>query len=382
MGLATVIHWQALPRREKVHTICMNDGVHPIRLVLKALGIFVILNAAFAGLHPQIGRLSIFNKVVSGRARLPAVNPAGQDFRIGDVDALFSAHVISGTVKSPGEYRVLLLGNSQTWGWLVPPSQTVAEYLNQRDWAGCHQNIRFYNLAYPFPSALRDFFYLHEALPYKPDMVIWMVTLESFSPRPIDQLLLDVDPTVRFGLLPAYGLQRYQPLIGRPLEFADSTLMGQGSHLKSLVVLQLYGIIWDATGIDNRPSEPLTDSTVGSQSSAQPRATSSSPKDLTFDVLQAGQTMLNGVPILVVNEPIPVSADPALRYNSIPVRQSYDQYQQRLRAYTSSATIPYRDFYDQIPASEFPAGNLHLTARGEKELAKLLAGEVAQIACP
>jgi hypothetical protein len=311
------------------------------------------------------------------------VNPAGQDFRIGDVDALFRAHVISASVKPPGEYRVLLLGDSQTWGWLVPPFQTVAEYLNERrDWAGCHRNVRFYDLAYPFPSVLRDFFYLHEALPYKPDMVIWMVTQESFSPRPIDQLLLDVDPKVRFGLLPDYGLQRYQPLIGRPLEFADSTLMGQGSHLKSLALLQLYGTIWDATGIDNRASEPMTDSTVSSRPSAQPGPASSAPKGLTFDVLQAGRTMLNGVPMLVVNEPIPISADPALRYNSIPLRQSYDQYQQTLRDYTSSAGIPFRDFYDQIPASEFPSGNLHLTARGEKELAKLLAGEVAQTACP
>ncbi len=163
----------------------MKPNIRPVRLLLKALIIFVILNAAFAALDPPVGQLSVYNWLVSRRERLPAVDPAGQDFRIGDINALFASDVISSQSETSGEYRVLLLGDSQTWGFLVPPSQTLAAYLNQRDSTACKRSLRFYSVAYPTPSVLRDLFYLHEALQYKPDLVIWMVTLESFKPRSI-----------------------------------------------------------------------------------------------------------------------------------------------------------------------------------------------------
>ncbi len=167
----------------------------------------------------------------------------------------------------------------------------------------------------------------------------------------------------------------------------DSTLVGQRIRFKSLVLLQLYGPIWDATGIDYRVSQALTESTAGnvqnaSQPSEPPAVPAVDPNALTFDVLKAGQAMLDGVPMLVVNEPIPISGDPALRYNSKGMRQSYDQYQRNLQSFAGGAGIPYLDYYNQIPASEFPSGNLHLTARAEKELAKYLTPEILKIACP
>jgi hypothetical protein len=149
----------------------------------------------------------------------------------------------------------------------------------------------------------------------------------------------------------------------------------------------MYGAIWDSTGIDYRAGAPSTESTVvnkpaTSQTSRQPTLPAIAPNVLTFDVLKAGQRMLSDVPMLVVNEPIPISENPTLRYNSEYPRQSYDQYRRNLQSFSASAGIHYLDYYDQIPASEFPAGNLHLTARAEKELAKLLTSEILKIACP
>jgi hypothetical protein len=77
---------------------------------------------------------------------------------------------------------VLLIGDSSTWGFLLPPGQTLAAHLNA---AGLRhpdgRKVRVYNLGYPVMSLAKDLLILSRAANrYEPDLIVWPLTLESF----------------------------------------------------------------------------------------------------------------------------------------------------------------------------------------------------------
>ncbi len=43
---------------------------------------------------------------------------------------MFASHEISAGAKPADEFRVILIGDSSTWGFLLPADQTLAAYLN------------------------------------------------------------------------------------------------------------------------------------------------------------------------------------------------------------------------------------------------------------
>src|SRR5512135_2627781 len=105
--------------------------ISPLRVVLKALVIFVVLNAAYAVMQPPVGRLSIYNRLVAGRLRLPTDQPAAaHNVSVNDLDALFASHVIADGTGTAAESRIVVLGDSQTWGWSEAPSTMLTEQLN------------------------------------------------------------------------------------------------------------------------------------------------------------------------------------------------------------------------------------------------------------
>ncbi len=42
------------------------------------------------------------------------------------------------------------------------------------------KHVRFYNLGYPVMSLAKDLLLLSYAQSYQPDLIVWLVTLESF----------------------------------------------------------------------------------------------------------------------------------------------------------------------------------------------------------
>lgn len=83
--------------------------------------------------------------------------------------------------KAADEFRVVLLEESGVWGWFLENEDTLAGQLNQIGLTTADgQRIVVYNLGYPLMSLSKDLLLLQEALPHEPDLLLWLVTLQSF----------------------------------------------------------------------------------------------------------------------------------------------------------------------------------------------------------
>jgi hypothetical protein len=376
----------------------VRPQIHPLRLVLKTVFAFAALSLAYAGARPPIGQLTVYNLLVPGLWRFPVqTGGTSEPFSIAaeDLQTLFSSHLIAKTPKAASEYRVLLLGDSQTWGASLASSETLGQQLNAAGLSACGKQLRFYNLAYPFPSVLKDFFILHESLQYKPDLVVWMLTAGSFLHNPASLGLVNDDPHPALALLHSYRLDKYRNLVGPEPSFLERTLTSQAGRLHKWARLQMYGPIWAATGSDlpwnvadfnswiSGLYPPETDSPANLDWNGYPPPTL--PKTgLFFDVLPAARQMTDGVPVLIVTEPIFIAPgrNSNIRYNFMYPRWAYDEFRQALQDAASRLGWDYLDLHDLVPHTSFVDSTYHLMPAGEAQVARALTPEVLRSACP
>ncbi len=365
-----------------------------LRVTLKAAGLFILLNIVFALLTPleNIGRISIYNTLVPGRTRLPyGENPAeSYSLSLNNIPATFASHKISGR-STTDEFRLLVLGDSGTWGWLLPPDQTLAAQINALELQTSDgRPIIAYNLGYPIMSLTKDLLLLDYALRYEPDAILWLVTLESM---PLDKQLFP--PIVQNNtartrdLIEAYTLN-LDPDDTRFIDpdFLESTLIGQRRELADWLRLQLYGVMWATTGIDQiipddyplRSSDFAEDISWQEYTEPQPLTES----ELAFDVLSAGLQLAGDKPVLIVNEPIFISEgeNSDLRYNFWYPRWAYDEYRTQMQSHADSAGWNYLDLWDSIAADEFTDSPVHITAEGTHQLALALQEPITALSAP
>src|SRR6266536_5685960 len=114
----------------------MKNDAHPLRVLLKAIFLFVAINLIFALVDPPLGKITLYNHIFPGRLRFPYEEKPSLYF-VGynapvyeDFDAMFGAHVISKR-KSANEFRLILLGDSATWGVCVSASEMLSEKINR-----------------------------------------------------------------------------------------------------------------------------------------------------------------------------------------------------------------------------------------------------------
>jgi hypothetical protein len=266
-------------------------------VILKALALLIIISLGFAWVEPlqALGGISLYNRIFPGRLRLPF----GEDFEksynisILQLNAMFASHEINAGDKPENEFRVLILGDSSVWGFLLNPDQTLSATLNDRNYRTSHDHpLRFYNLGYPTMSVTKDLLLLDCAQRYKPDLVLWFVTLESLPvQKQLESPLVQYNPVPARDLISEFRLGidlNDQRFIDRT--FWDRTLPGQRRTLADLIRLQLLGVMWAGTGIDHDvpltyepPQEELShDDTF---QDFQPGQLSSG--DLSFDILEA-----------------------------------------------------------------------------------------------
>ena len=91
---------------------------------------------------------------------------------------------------------MLILGDSGVWGWLLENEDTLAGQINEQM---LHtedgRRVVAYNLGYPIMSLTKDLMLLDAALEYDPDLILWPVTLASFSrPEQLEHPLLQNNP--------------------------------------------------------------------------------------------------------------------------------------------------------------------------------------------
>jgi hypothetical protein len=362
-----------------------------LRILVKALILFVLANLLFALVNPLpgLGRLSAYNVLFPGRERLPyGDNPArAYNVSVLNVDAMFASHELNAGPKPAGEFRVLLIGDSSTWGWLLKPADTLAAQINR---AGLRsqdgRQVRAYNLGYPIMSLAKDVLIIDHAMAYQPDLVIWLVTLESFpADKQLFHPLLQHNPAAERSLIARYGLKLNpnDPQFVTPTLW-DRTLVGSRRDLADLLRLQLYGVLWAATGIDQDYPAQYEPAAIDLQAdntfhSLQPPTLQAS--DLAFDELQAGVQRIGKIPLLIVNEPILISngKNSDVRYDYFYPRWAYDQYRTLLAAQAQAGAWNYVDLWNLLPMQEFTNSAVHYTPAGAQTLARQLVPYITQL---
>ena len=360
-------------------------------VVIKALLLFALVDVLFALVDPLpvLGRLSAYNVVLPGRLRLPYGDAPDVDYNLSlyQLDAMFASQVVA-QPKAPDEFRVLVIGDSSVWGWLLPPRETLAAQLDaENHLTASGKHVRFYNLGYPILSLTKDLLLLSRVQRYQPDLIVWPVTLESFpADKQLFPPLVQNNPGPMRELIARYhlNLDPNDASFVNP-SFWDRTLIGRRRDLADLLRLQLYGVEWAATGIDQDIPATYTPLTV--DLAADPSFHSLQPPhltagDLAFDVLDAGMAEAGPVPVLLVNEPTYVSQgqNSDIRYNFFYPRWAYDDYRQLLAARAKSSGWHYLDLWQAAGNDQFTDSPIHLTAAGNARLAASLVGPIMALA--
>ncbi len=371
----------SIPAEKKMHRLTM-------RILLKTLLLFALCNGVYAALNPLevLGRLSLYNTLLPGRERLPyGEQPAlAYNLSLYNIPAMFASHALA-RPKASDEFRVFILGDSNTWGWRLENRDTLAAYLNGYDLiASDGRRIVFYNLGYPVMSLTKDLLLLDEALRYQPDALIWLLTLESFPrDKQLFPPLVQNNPERTRALIEHFALN-LSPDDPRFIQrdFFARTIIGERRGLADWLRLQSYGFSWAATGIDQYIPAEFTP-VMRDLSSDEKWQTFDTPvifaeNDLAFDVLQAGISLAGDVPVMLVNEPIYITdgENSALRYNSWYPRWAYDQYRTMLAAEAIVNQWLYLDLWSVVDADQFTDSPVHLSSAATQLLAEQIIDQL------
>ncbi len=371
----------------------MFTGCFLRNVLLKTMLLLLVFNLAFAALHSldSLGRISAYNVLFPGRERFPFGEDAQHSYNLSlyNLEAMFSAHVLDGTSKTEEEYRVLIIGDSSVWGTLLRPEQTLAGQLNAMNLTVCGRQVKTYNLGYPTISLLKDMMVMDIAMRYQPDLIIWPFTLEAFlrSQQLTSPIVANNSLHVR-QLIDEYelGLNPHSPEL-MELNTWQRTIFGRRRELADLIRLQVYGVLWAATGIDQVYP-------VGYEPAAHDLETkldyhgwqpSEFPTDeIAFDLLEKSLRIAKDTPILFVNEPMLIShgKNSDIRYNFFYPRWAYDNYHKELILISQQKGWQLLDLWDLLPENEFTNSAIHLTPAGQAIMAQRIGEGIVAQSCP
>jgi len=360
-------------------------------VLLKALALFIIVSFLLAFLYPfeSIGKVSAYNILFPGRTRLPYGDDPSKSYNLSlfNLAAMFASHRIAADLKPDSEFRVILIGDSSAWGYLLSPNDNLAAQLNRKQTIlRDGRELKYYNLGYPVMSLTKDLVILSEAMRYQPDMVIWLVTLESFpNDKQLYPALLQQNPNKIQALIHDYKLD----LSPEDPTLADGnvslrTIAAARRELADLVRLQLYGVLWSATGIDHYIPEifPTKQEDLTADLNFHIwEAPSFDSSELAFDILRAGHDVAASIPIWIINEPIFISSgeNSDIRYNFYYPRWAYDDYRQMMQAQSVISSWHYSDFWDVVPPEEFTNTAVHLSPYGTSILADAISSALPEL---
>jgi hypothetical protein len=358
-----------------------TSSVNLWQLLLKILVLFAAFNVLYFVAQPlsALNHVTIYNWLVPGRTRLPFGEYPAESYNISveSIDQMLASHTIAAP-KAADEYRVVMLGDSSIWGYLLQPDQTQTACLNNLHLTTpSGLKVRVYNLGYPKLTVMKDFLILRHALAYKPDLIIWSTTLASLYPS--DQLDFEVI-TAQHDELTAvvnqYHFKLYQwplPAVKMPTWF-DHTFFGQRRELADWLRYQLYGLGWAATDIDHTVPKLVTPHPTDLGNSDQmllvePMLMHVSgdhkllEQDLSLDIVKAGiQTAAeSNIPVLLINEPMYRSNDSPVRWNFYYPKWAYDSYRDVMKSVTAHEGWPYLDLWDAAPTDQFTDTDFHMT---------------------
>lgn len=366
----------------------MKSDINPFRLLAKALILFLLLNILYGLIDPSPGGISAYNRVLPGRVRFSFGSTKDPYvMTVDDLDVMAASHIISAPRK-PGEYRVVLIGDSSVWGEKVSAQDSISEQWNSLNLQCNGKSLRFYNLGYPHPSIIKDLIVLDKAMEYDPDMIVWFVTLNTLMPRRLSPFIA-ANSEEAAKVLDTYNISysREDELAMKKPSFLEKTLVGRRSELAKSIKLQVLGLLWMATGQDKRKSVANPELSPDVDDDPKFRGLVPGAKlgnKMVFNALDAGHKIAGSIPILIVNEPIYIASgqNSDIRYNDVYPRWAYDQYREIMAAEAQKSKWNYLDLWDAVPAGYFADTSLHVLAPGEQVLIQQINPTLKGIACP
>jgi len=167
-----------------------------------------------------------------------------------------------------------------------------------------------------------------------------------------------------------------------PQTFWQRTLFGRRRNIADWYRLQLYGVMWSATGIDQ--VYPADYTPARRDFDSDQKFNTLEPCELSplldFSPLEVGMKIARDVPVWIVNEPMLVSQglNSEIRYNAFYPRWAYDQYRTALTARARLDGWTFLDLWDIVPQDQFTNSAIHMTPAGENVLAERIAAELSK----
>jgi len=346
------------------------------RLFLKIVLLFLFINffCFFISFLPY-GKISLYNSVLPGRERLPFGENQEQSYNLtmNNIDAMIASHVISKDNKLPNEIRLLVIGDSSIWGFLQKPEETLTAILTEKTEFICkNKNIKIFNLGYPSQSVLKDLLLIDAVKSNNPDLILWFITLESLiGYEQLSTPLVKNNPVLLNKIISDYELG-YTPARA---SIWDHTLIKQRRNFADVIRLQLYGVLWAATGIDQEYPQTFNPAQRDFEYDETYKNFSGktlNENDLALDLIKKAIDKNSELDFIVFNEPILISdgKNSNIRYNYYYPRWAYDQYREIINKYTSENRIKYFDFWNLIPENNFTNSAIHLDSHGEEIFSK------------
>ncbi len=362
----------------------MKTGVSAWRVLLKGVLLWMVLEYVLVWLLPALGPINVYAALGLKRQRFPlsTASPADDAQDLGNLDAMFAAHVVSNP-KAPDEFRVLVLGDSAVWGLQLTPEQTLPAQLDSFGLSCGDKKVRVYNLSFPRSSATKDLMILDKAMQYQPDMILWLITWYTLMPKTrVDHWLVTQNAAEFYQLA-----RRFDFL---PRDYAApttyTTLLARNQALFRETRFDLYSLIDLGTGTEQfiGPPEVLPAALSKDTTFEGLRPPTLRKSQVSLDQLEDFYVLAGQVPVVLINEPmLIVQGDPHsdLRYNSYYPRWVYDQYRQYVAEDAVAHGWNYLDLWNKYPAQYFTDTPLHLSPQGQHLLAQALAPSIEK-GCP
>ena len=363
----------------------MLQPVNPFRVLIKGFILFLAAEFIFYATPPDLSRLNVYNSPALTRQRFPTSTHPPEDaaLDVENLDAMFASHIIS-EPKMQNEFRVLVLGDSEVWGWgILTPGQTLPGQMDTLGLKCGNKNVYAYNLSFPASSATKDLMILDKAMKYQPDEILWLITWRTLMPKARTN-----HPLIGYNSDEYYKLaHRYDFL---PNNYESPSLFGQiadqNRTLFRILRYQFYSLINLATGLDQIPGPPEG---LPAQLSSDPTFMGEKPPKLyawnvSLDQVKDFYQIAGSVPVVLINEPTKVLTNVLnsdIYYNAYYPRWIYDQYRQYMNNAAMQNHWNYLDLWNIFPPSYYTDTPLHLNPEAETELAKRIAPYVVQ-GCP
>lgn len=327
-----------------------------------------------------LNRISLYNSVFPGRDRLPfGENPQkAYNFSIGSLDAAFASHKITAAgAKDPNEFRVTAIGDSSGWGTLLRPEETLCARLDGKVLSD-GRTVRCYNLAYPTLSLAKDYLLLNRAMSFDPDLILWPLTLESFpNDKQTSNELIRSNWDEYRSLFPEKLTEPQE------VTLPERSIWGERREAADWLRLQLYGLMWAGTGIDqDYPAEYPAAQVDQEADNSYHGIEGPLPEDiLSWDILEKGIARAGSTPVLLINEPMLISngENSEIRYNYYYPREVYDSWHQELISRADRNGWHLLDLWNSLEISDFTNSAIHYNAESALRLADLVFAEIENI---